>query len=356
MRLLLIALAFVGSVRIAIDAVYLPRSEGSSFASDFKVFWTAARVAPEIVYDADAITKAQRPLIGETGPRPFVSPPSLLAVLKPLGALPFWTAFAVWSLLAVGALALAGRKLGAVPLLFLLAAPALHFGLTTGQVTPFVTAALLAGLALLPTRPTTAALLFAAAALLKPQTLVLLPFALAASGHWRVLAITIAAGAAGGLACLLVQGPALWTAWLTAMAEFPALLRDHHYLERGISPASLAARLELGAVPTNTLIAAAAALGIAACLYTFRRIGDPATRGAALVCGYLLCTPYAMIYEALALVPAAAMMLVSRDAPLAQRLVALFVICLPIPSVIVIFAAALLWMALKPSSSPASSS
>ena len=342
LRLLLIAAAIFGAVRIDIGAVYIARAEGSSFATDFKVFWTAGRVPDRVVYDAQHLTAAQEPLTGKVGVRPFVSPPSLLALLKPLGAIPFWPSFALWTLASLGLLIAAGRRLGGTALLFLLIAPALHFGITTGQVTTMVCAALLAGMSLLPSRPIAAGLLFAAAALLKPQTMVLLPLALAAGGHWRALIAAAVAGAAAGLACLLLQGPALWSAWLTAMAQFPELIREHHYLERGISPASLAAKLGLTGAAAALLKIAAGALGIAACWQTFRRSADPALRSGALVCGYLLCTPYAMIYEALALAPAAAAMLAARDTAPANRLAALFAICLPVPAVIMIFAAALL--------------
>lgn len=324
-----LAAAIFAAVLITIATVYRPLLP-SGAGADFRVFWTAARAPAGDVYNVEALTAAQHLPPEEAKPRPFISPPSLLLLLAPFGALGFWPAFALWTAASVIALGLAARRVLDPPALLLLAlAPATHFALGPGQVTLLVGAAVLAAMIWLPTRPVLAGALLAAAALIKPQAVMLVPIALAASGNWRALASAVAVGAAGGLACLAVQGPQLWRQWLDALAGFPELLGRLGYLDRSLSPYSIALDFGLTGTAATLVIIAGILLGAATCLYVFRATDNPALRAGALGCGYLLCTPYAMVYEAALLVPAAAFLLSSREANPAMRGGAWLALCLP---------------------------
>jgi hypothetical protein len=327
-KLFLAATIFVAAL-ITVAVVYRPLLPGG-IGADFKVFWTAARVPARDVYSVEALTAVQNLPVEEAKPRPFISPPSLLVLLAPFGALGFWPAFALWTSLALAAQFLAARRILDPPALLLLAlAPATHFALGPGQVTLFVGAAVLAAMTMLPRRPSMAGVLLAAAALIKPQAVMLVPIALAAGGNWRALASCAITGAAAGLACLAMQGPQLWRDWLAALAGFPDLLRDLGYLGRSLSPYATALDFGLTGSAVTVVVVAGIALGMVTCWRVFRATDNPALRAGALGCSYLLCTPYAMVYEAAMIVPAAAYLLASRDASPMVRGSAWLAICLP---------------------------
>jgi hypothetical protein len=345
-RKLFLAATIFAAVLITLTAVYRPLVP-SGIGADFKVFWAAARVPARDVYSVEAVTAVQNLPVEEAKPRPFISPPSLLVPLAPFGALAFWPAFLLWTSLAIAAQYLAARRILDPPALLLLAlAPAIHFTLGPGQVTLFVGAAVLAAMTMLPGRPVMAGVLLAAAALLKPQAVILVPIALAACGNWRALASSIATGAAAGLACLAVQGPQLWRDWLSALAGFPELLRRLGYLDRSLSPYATALDFGLTGSAVIVVIVAGVILGLVTCWWVFRATDNPALRAGALGCAYLLCTPYAMVYEAAMLVPAAAYLLASRDAGPMVRASAWLAICLPfVAPALPFFSAALMFMA-----------
>jgi len=342
-RKLFLAATIFAAVLITLAAVYRPLVP-TGIGADFKVFWAAARVPVRDVYSVEAVTALQSLPAEEAKPRPFISPPSLLVPLAPFGAMPFWPAFLLWTSLAITAHFLAARRLLDPPALLLLAlAPATHFTLGPGQVTLFVGAAILAAMKMLPSRPIMAGALLAAAALIKPQAVMLVPIALAACGNWRALASSIIAGAAAGLACVAVQGPQLWRDWLSALAGFPELLRRLGYLERSLSPYATALDFGLTGSAVVVVVVAGIILGLVTCWWVFRATEDPALRAGALGCAYLLCTPYAMVYEAAMLVPAAAYLLASRDANPMVRASAWLAICLPfVAPALPLFAAALM--------------
>ena len=342
-RKFFLAATISAAVLITIAAVYRPLLP-SGLGADFRVFWTAARVPARDVYNVEALTAVQNLPAEEAKPRPFISPPSLLVPLAPFGALDFWPAFALWTLIAIAALFLAARRILDPPALLLLAlAPATHFALGPGQVTLFVGAAVLGAMTLLPRRPLVAGMLLAVAALIKPQAVMLVPVALAAGAHWRALAAAGLTGAAAGLACLAVQGPQLWRDWLAALAGFPDLLQRLGYLDRSLSPYSTALDLGLTGPAVTIVVIAGVVLGIATCWWVFRVTENPALRAGALGCAYLLCTPYAMVYEAAMIVPAAAYLLSSREAGPAVRFGAWLGICLPfVAPALPVFAAALM--------------
>jgi hypothetical protein len=328
-------------------------------AADFKVFWIAGRLSDPLVYDPSAVTAALRTMI-ETDLRPFISPPTFLLAIEPFARMPLWPAFVLWTSIGLGLFFAASyRAAGKASLLAILAAPAFHWAAMVGQVTLIVGGFTYYGALLLSRRPVAAGLLFACAALLKPQAALMVPVALVAGGHFRALAAAaVGGGVAAGLSILL-QGPDLWAAWLNAIGEFMQLIRANGFIANGITPAALAHSEGTRGAAEATIVAAGALLGLGCCWQAFRRSDDPALRGGALVCGSLLCTPYALPYEAASLVPAAAALLTMPKARWAS-LPAAAAICFPFsPLTVGFLALALLWAvsnqprAANPSSSPA---
>lgn len=171
---------------------------------DFLNLWMYGRAAlfeadPARFYDIVTYNDALARLVGAGYPgQNWPNPPTALVVMAPFGLLPYFPALAAW--FAIGGLAfyLAGRReLADLRTLAVIGvSPAALFCLMSGQSSYLTTAALLAIFALLDRRPVIAGILIGLLTV-KPQLGILFPFALAASGRWRVFA------AAGASALLL---------------------------------------------------------------------------------------------------------------------------------------------------------
>jgi hypothetical protein len=128
---------------------------------------------------------------------------------------------------------------------------------------------------------------------------------------------------------LILQGPELWIGWLRAVQAFGDLIHSNGFIGKGITPSAFAYRVQAQGTAQTVVVAAGASLGLVCCWLVFKRSGDAALRGGALVCGALLCTPYAMSYEAASLLPAAAALLNKPNRGLAAALTAGLVACFP---------------------------
>jgi hypothetical protein len=306
-------------------ALIYPQTAPGGFRPDFGVFWTAGQLAhsnaPQI-YDVAAMTEAQRWLTNPAnGPRPFVYPPSALILFAPFSMLPFIPAFLLWTLLSLTAFVMASRYFvdwrGAA---LCLAAPPVLMAVITGQVALLIAGATIAALAQIERRPLVAGLMLGMAAAVKPQALLLAPLALARAGHWRALAAAILTGSAM-MTASLIWDPQLWRVWLVAIARFQTIVTQLGLESSALTPASAAAMMGLSGGARIAFIAAGAISGIGLTWWGFAG-RDLTLRTVTLVCGSLLCSPYAMMYELAVLVPAAAALLLShRSIRLAASLV-----------------------------------
>ena len=142
-------------------------------------------------------------------------PPPFLLVAAPLALLPYPAALLAW--MAVSApLYLAAMRLIAGArgtLLAALAWPVVFWNIIVGQ-NGFLTAALLGGgLALIEKRPALAGMLIGLLTY-KPQFGLLIPVALIAGGHWRVIGWAALSAICLALASALVLGIQPWQAFL----------------------------------------------------------------------------------------------------------------------------------------------
>jgi hypothetical protein len=335
--MLTVALALTSSALL----VYVTMPMPASIAADFKVFWTAGQLKEHSVYDFAAVTAA---IPGATDPRPYLSPPTLLLAMAPLAGMPLWPAFLLWSIAGLGFFCAASvRVADKASVLFLLAAPAFHWAFIAGQVTLLVGGLIYFGLAFVSRRPVAAGLIFACAALLKPQAALLIPVALIAGGHSRALGAAVAAGTLGGVVSVAVQGPGLWFGWFGAIGAFSDLIQANGFIGKSITPAGSAYWWDIQGAAETAIIAAGALLGLFCCWFVFRKSDDTALRGGAVICGALLCTPYAMGYEAMPLLPAAAVLLTRRSTGGLALIAASLILIFPFSSLsIVLFALGLI--------------
>ena len=217
--MLLAGLAFtaamlVGTSQNGINSRGVPL--GGDFTCYFTASWLALRGAAALAYDHAAMRAAEIEVMGgDYGFLPFMYPPLWLLLCLPLALVPYAAAHAAF----VGGTALAcWRGLRALhpgrwAVLPLLAFPAFWSNATYGQ-NGALSAALLAGATLnLDKRPAVAGVFFGLLAY-KPQLGLAVPFALAATGRWRVFAAAAATASTLAAAATLVFGAGIWAAWL----------------------------------------------------------------------------------------------------------------------------------------------
>jgi hypothetical protein len=287
------------------------------FAIDYLPLWTAGRMAlthPAHLYDFQAITEAQRWLIGALRrERPWIYPPSALLIFAPLSLAPFWISTAVWVIgtiaaQAVGALKFISRdRILAIALL--VALPASSLTVVAAQTTFLTAAAVAIAVLSLERRPILAGILLGAAASMKPSAMVALPLALIAARAYRPLMVAAITGAALTLASAAWLGPQAWMDWLAALPRFErVVLYDPAFLPSLITPTSAGITNHLGPQELLALRVVFVAAGAALVWQTWRRRTDPAFRVIALMAAGLFASPYAMRYDAaLFAIPAVAL-------------------------------------------------
>lgn len=299
-----IALAVLVIALAAQSAMILNLLDLQPAGADFSCFWAGGRTAlsdPGRIYDFAYISELQGWPLGPGAIRPFIYPPSALLIMAPLGALPYWPAYAIWATGTAGFFLWAAQR-ARMPW-WTLTVPAVALVVYCGQITLLIGGLVLAGLALRP-RALLAGVLFGVAAALKPQMVVFAPLALLAEGRWKTLTSAGLTGLALVGVSVGVWGAPTWLDWLEALPRFqqdvifanPSLVAD------AITPYTALTRLGLPGA-WAFLLAPIAALGV---WIAFRRTEDLADRLIAVFGAALVASPYAMNYEAALLAPAVA--------------------------------------------------
>ncbi|WP_213289397.1 glycosyltransferase family 87 protein [Bradyrhizobium sp. sGM-13] len=143
---------------------------------------------PARFYDLVTYNAELAKLLGPGYPgQNWPNPPTALVVMAPFGLLAYFPALIAWFVASFLAFYLAGRRevADARILVVVLVSPAALLCVISGQSSLLTTAALLAIFASLDRRPVVAGVLIGLLTV-KPQLGVLFPFALIASGRWRV--------------------------------------------------------------------------------------------------------------------------------------------------------------------------
>jgi alpha-1,2-mannosyltransferase len=275
--------------------------------TDFSSFWTAGRMALEgraaLAYDWTAHWAMQKQTHGIDMFFPWSYPPVFLLVAAAIAALPYAPALILWQGASVLAALAAFRAILPQPraLLFAFGFPAVLICLGHGQ-TGFLTAALLAGGVLaLPRYEVLAGVCFGLLAY-KPQFGVLIPFVLLAGGYWRAIGSATATVLASVALTTAIWGWPVWQAFLdsipltqkvvfeagnTGFEKFQSIFA---WVRLWGGPLQLAYGLQ-GIVTLSVL---------AACVWIWWSPVAHRLKGAALLTGVLLSSPYMLDYDLVA--------------------------------------------------------
>jgi hypothetical protein len=184
---------------------------------DFHTYLAAAAVGlhqgwPHI-YDQSLVAAAQKQLDPGLWSQPFLSPPMVAWLAAPLTLFPWWVAYGIWAVLMFACLAAAltwaGVSTGTARWIAVLGALTpwwvLH-AVNLGQVVPLVAAGVVVGWRLLRDKKDIAAGIALSLIFLKPNTAILVPFALLAARRYRAFASWLAVGGVLALVAFLLLG------------------------------------------------------------------------------------------------------------------------------------------------------
>ena len=277
-----------------------------------------ARFYDVVTYNAELAKLLGPGYLGQNWP----NPPTALVIMAPFGLFDYFPALAAWFAASLLAFYLAGRRevSDLSVLLIVLISPAALLCVISGQSSLLTTAALLTIFATLDRRPLLAGVLIGLLTV-KPQLVILFPFALVASGRWRVffasaftaLALVGASIAIGGfsgwqdyvLKALPLQREVLQDPTGIAMPFHPTIFMNI----RGMVGNSIGEIIQLG-------FSLAAVVAVST-VFRARRGADPRQLQALFFACTVSASPYMGAYDLLPLTSAAVALLAEEqlDAP-----------------------------------------
>src|ERR1700761_8844482 len=188
---------------------------------DFLNLWMYGRALfeggePSRFYDIATYNDALAQMLGPGYPgQNWPNPPTALVVMAPFGLLDYFPALLAWAAVSCVVVYLAGRRevTDLRTLAIVVVSPAALLCVLSGQSSLLTTAALLAIFAQLDKRPILAGVLIGLLTV-KPQLGILFPFALIASGRWRVFFAAGVTAAALFAASVALGGVESWHAYI----------------------------------------------------------------------------------------------------------------------------------------------
>jgi alpha-1,2-mannosyltransferase len=290
---------------------------GRPVGTDFLRLWTASYALLDgeerAIYGPDAFFVLERAITQPPTPDfyPWNYPPSSFLIVYPLAVLPYLGSFAVWLALGFGGYLTALWRIFPKPLTLWvgLAFPAVFWTVTHGQTSFLTTSLFCWGLLQLPRRPVLAGILFGALTF-KPHLGLLLPVALVAGRHWRVVITAALTAILSAVASVVFFGTGVWADFLASTTDTRSMLESglnfgHYYKMQSVFAA---ARLLGSPMLVAYSLQALAALGaVAAVVGVWRRpTGDPDMKNAALMAATPLSTAFIFDYDLMLLAPAIA--------------------------------------------------
>ena len=239
------------------------------------------------IYDQALVAMEQKELSPAQIVQPYLSPPTVAFITAPLGMLPYNTAYVVWAVFLLtafaGALAWAAQSKGGSKWIAVAGALAPWWvmqAINVGQVVPLVAAGTVVAWRLTRERRDLLAGVALGCILFKPNTAILVPFALFCAMRFRVFASWAAVAAAMAIVVLLLIGP-------HGMEEYFAQLRGR--LPRGADALTLHGALGADVISATALRMLIVA-GVLAASYKLR--ASPTLAIPLAIVGSLLIAPY----------------------------------------------------------------
>lgn len=277
---------------------------GKPLGYDFVTFWSASHLAlaghPQDAYDMTRIFAAEQAAVPALQ-KVFLwfYPPSFYLLVLPFAFLPYLVSYFVFILSTLALYVSAFRHVVKTrEAMWLLAAfPGVLINFVHGQ-NAFLTAALAAAALLCIERRAVLAGVFIGLLAIKPHLAILFPVVLLAVGAWRTFAVAGVVAAAVVLAGTVVLGADTLAAFVGSLSSARAAL------EEGVLPWSkmptVFACLRMLGVPVSVayvLHGAVALAAVAAVWVVWRRSGERELRGAAVMTGTFLVSPYMYDYD-----------------------------------------------------------
>lgn len=302
-------LAFFSLGMLAVDLALhtmpgLTNASGEHFGRDFVQFWTSAQLAAAGEPAAAYVLGAPDHLTDQA----ISYPPLVMMLCRPLAGLSYAPAVLVWGGLGLILFAFTlSRFIGWEMAVFAsVGTPGAYLNLFLQQNGYFTAVLLGVGLILIERRPAVAGFLLGMLCY-KPQFAILVPPALIAAGHWRVLGTAALTALALTAASAILFGPETWIAffersllqrrWMEAAAPAWAWMPTVFTMMRLIGAASSVAY----ACQVVSAIFAAVAIAV-----LWRQRCALAIKASGLLIASFLATPYAWDYDAVLLTFAAA--------------------------------------------------
>jgi hypothetical protein len=314
---------------------------GKPLGYDFITFWGASKLTlegqPEAAFDPAATLAAQASAVAGSEVDFFWHyPPTFQLMAAPLSLAPYPIAYLLFVLAGFAAYLLMLRPLVRQPhpRLLLAAFPAALICVYHGQNSLF-SAALLGGAVWLADRGARGQLLAGLCIGLlayKPQLGILVPFALAAAGQWRMFAAAAVASLAFAGAATLAFGPDLWRTFLDNLPFVQTLVESGALPWDKIPSAWVFMRMVGAPESIAYAVHIASALGAAGLtIYIWRRCGMTRLSWSVLIVATLMIPHYVFDYEfTLLAVPVAILMsdMAARGSSRTEKLTLLVVIAL----------------------------
>ena len=201
------------TVALALDMWHRPEAIGIDFHTYLAAAVVGLHQGWSHLYDQQLIAVAQKQVDPGVWTQPFLSPPAVAWLAAPLTLVPYWVAYGIWALLIfaafAGSLAWAGVSTGTARWIAVLGALTpwwvLH-AVNLGQVVPLVAAGVVVAWRLLRDKRDIAAGVALSLIFLKPNTAILVPFALLAARRYRVSTSWLAIGAVIALIASFLLG------------------------------------------------------------------------------------------------------------------------------------------------------
>jgi hypothetical protein len=279
-----------------------PYKFNKSVGSEFRIFWIGSYMALngklDDIYNISKFEEIEKHFTGCKGSHAWLYPPTFLLMVLPLSLLPYLAALAAWISITLIGYVLILRRICPQPYIiyWILCFPGIavnvllgHNGLLSGTL-------LGGGLLFMNSSPVLAGIFFGLS-FYKPQLGILIPLALLAGRHWKILGISVGSTACISIVSMLIFGPETWLGFWRNIPIAAKLTNNPWYWSR--MPTIYAG---IRAAGGGTLIASTlqgiGMLGVIAGVYwVWSGNATAASRAAILILGILLFTGYAFTYD-----------------------------------------------------------